>query len=228
MGLSFWLSAAAFAVKFSVDAHFLRLLRDGDKRAMSQLVERHHPALVRLANTIVKNRAVAEEVAQETWLAVITNLPSFEGRSALSTWIISILLNKAKNHAKREGRYAALGTGEEEKVSDCERALQRRFDKNGHWSEPPLSFDGLTPERIVAGRELWQHVRQMIDGLPPAQKAVLIMRDVEGIEATEACRILEITAENQRLLLHRARTRIRSEIEKLMADRADMALFTKA
>lgn len=194
---------------------------------MSQLVECHHPALVRLANTIVKNRAVAEEVAQETWLAVITNLPSFEGRSALSTWIISILLNKAKNHAKREGRYAALGNGDEEK-SDSERALQRRFDENGHWSEPPLSFDGLTPERIVAGRELWRHVRQMIEHLPPAQKAVLIMRDVEGVEAIETCRLLEITAENQRILLHRARTRIRNEIERLMADGVAEPLLTKA
>ncbi|MFQ6160130.1 RNA polymerase sigma factor [Sinorhizobium meliloti] len=113
MGLTFWLSAAAFAVKFSIDEHFLSLLRRGDQKAMSELIARHHGALVRLADSIVRNRAVAEEVAQETWLAVIANLGSFEGRSALSTWIISILLNKAKNHAKRESRYAALGKGED-------------------------------------------------------------------------------------------------------------------
>jgi RNA polymerase sigma factor (sigma-70 family) len=212
MGLTFWLSAAAFAVKFSIDEHFLSLLRRGDQKAMSELIARHHGALVRLADSIVRNRAVAEEVAQETWLAVIANLGSFEGRSALSTWIISILLNKAKNHAKRESRYAALGKGEDP-GRDPEQTLRSRFDESGHWSEAPVSFDGLTPERIVAGRHLWEHVRQMIDRLPPAQKAVLVMRDVEGADAAETCRLLDLTPENQRTLLHRARTRIRDEIE---------------
>jgi RNA polymerase sigma-70 factor (ECF subfamily) len=228
MGLTFWLSAAVFAVRFSADAAFLRLLRNGDKRAIGELVQRHHPSLVRLANSIVKNRAVAEEVAQETWIAVITRLASFEGRSSFSTWIISILLNKAKDHLKREGRYTAMSDGADEGGDDAERALQRRFDQNGHWSEPPLSFESLTPERIVAGRELWQHARQMIDCLPPAQRAVMIMRDVEGMDPSDICRLLEITSENQRILLHRARTRIRSEMEMLMMQTTAGAAVTKA
>lgn len=225
MGLTFWLSAAAFAVKFSIDEHFLSLLRRGDQKAMSELIARHHGALVRLADSIVRNRAVAEEVAQETWLAVIANLGSFEGRSALSTWIISILLNKAKNHAKRESRYAALGKGEDP-GRDPEQTLRSRFDESGHWSEAPVSFDGLTPERIVAGRHLWEHVRQMIDRLPPAQKAVLVMRDVEGADAAETCRLLDLTPENQRTLLHQARTRIRDEIETQLT--GDRTALTKA
>ncbi|OJF97643.1 RNA polymerase sigma factor [Pararhizobium antarcticum] len=190
------------------------------------LVERHHRALVGLAQTIVKNRATAEDVAQETWVAVIANIRKFEGKSAFSTWIIAILLNKAKTYAKREGRYTVLL--EEEHGADEEDAVSAsRFDNSDHWIEPPSSFDGLNPERIFAGRQLWKHVSDVIDLLPPAQKAVVIMRDVEGSDAAETCKLLQLTPANQRILLHRARARIRNEIENLLRDKSK-SLITQA
>ena len=218
MGVTFWFAAIGFGLRIHADGLVLSQLRSGDAEALRALVQRHHAALVGLAQTIVKNRSTAEDVAQETWLAVIANIARFEGKSALSTWIIAILLNKAKTYAKREGRYTALA--QEEDHGDEEPAVAAsRFDASGHWVDPPASFDGLNPERIFAGRQLWTHVREMIERLPPAQKAVLIMRDVEGSDAAETCDLLQLSPENQRVLLHRARARIRTEIEILLQDR---------
>lgn len=215
MNLLFWVAAAGFALRIHADGLFLERLRSGDPEALRTLVERHHAALVGLAQTIVRNRAAAEDVAQETWLAVIANISRFEGKSALSTWIIAILLNKAKTVARREGRYTALAA-EENQGEDEPAVAPSRFKANGHWDDPPVPFDGLNPERIVAGRQLWQHVSAIIELLPPAQKAVLIMRDVEGNGSAETCKILDLTPENQRILLHRARARIRNELESLI------------
>ena len=218
MSVTFWFAAISLGLRIHADGLFLDQLRSGDAEALRALVERHHAALVGLAQTIVKNRATAEDVAQETWLAVIANISKFEGKAALSTWIIAILLNKAKTYAKREGRYTSLA--QEEDHGDDEQAVSAsRFDASGHWSDPPASFDGLNPERILAGRQLWQHVQQVIDLLPAAQKAVVIMRDVEGHGSAETCRLLDLSPENQRILLHRARARIRSEIENLVRGR---------
>jgi len=223
MNFLFWLAAAGFALRIHADGLFLERLRSGNPEALRTLVERHHAALVGLAQTIVKNRAAAEDVAQETWLAVIANIAKFEGKSALSTWIIAILLNKAKTSARREGRYTALAA--EENQGDDEPAVApSRFKADGHWGDPPMPFDGLSPERIVAGRQLWQHVRAIIELLPPAQKAVLIMRDVEGNNSAETCKLLDLTPENQRILLHRARARIRNELESLMRNTAHGAI----
>jgi RNA polymerase sigma-70 factor (ECF subfamily) len=215
MCVTFWVAAISFGLRIHADGLFLSQLRSGDEEALRALVERHHAALVGLAQTIVKNRSTAEDVAQETWLAVIANISKFEGKAALSTWIIAILLNKAKTYAKREGRYTALA--QEEEYGDEEHAISpSRFDAMGHWVDPPHSFDGLNPERIFAGRQLWNHVREIIERLPPAQKAVLIMRDVEGSDSAETCELLQLSPENQRVLLHRARARVRNEIENLL------------
>ena len=222
MSVTFWVAAIGLGLRIHADGLFLSQLRSGDAEALRALVERHHAALVGLAQTIVKNRSAAEDVAQETWLAVIANISRFEGKAALSTWIIAILLNKAKTFAKREGRYTALAQ-EDDRGDEEHIVLPSRFDASGHWIDPPLAFDGLNPERIFAGRQLWNHVREMIDRLPPAQKAVLIMRDVEGSGSAETCRLLSLTPENQRILLHRARARIRNEIENLLrGNRADV------
>lgn len=215
MSFTFFIAAVGFGLRIHADGLFLDQLRSGDPEALRVLVERHHAALVGLAQTIVKNRTTAEDVAQETWLSVIANISKFEGKAALSTWIIAILLNKAKTFAKREGRYAPLAQ-EEDHGDDNDPVIPSRFDATGHWNEPPRSFDGLSPERIFAGRQLWNHVRELIDRLPPAQKAVLIMRDVEGHDAAKTCELLELSPENQRVMLHRARTRIRNEIETLL------------
>ncbi|MFB2553493.1 RNA polymerase sigma factor [Ensifer soli] len=215
MSITLWVVAIGVGLRIHADGLFLSQLRSGDPEALRALVERHHAALVGLAQTVVKNRSTAEDVAQETWLAVIANITRFEGKSALSTWIIAILLNKAKTYAKREGRYTVLL--QEEDHSDEEPVIEAsRFDAKGHWVDPPTAFDGLNPERIFAGRQLWNHVRELIERLPPAQKAVLIMRDVEGSDAAATCDLLQLTPENQRVLLHRARARIRNEIENLL------------
>ncbi|MFP5076162.1 RNA polymerase sigma factor [Rhizobium sp. YIM 134829] len=215
MNFTFFVAAVAFGLRIHADGLFLDQLRSGNPEALRLLVERHHAALVGLAQSIVKNRATAEDVAQETWLAVIANISRFEGRAALSTWIIAILLNKAKTIAKRDGRYTPLAQ-EEDPGDEGDRIAPSRFDETGHWVDPPAAFDGLNPERIVAGRQLWNHVRDMIDRLPPAQRAVLIMRDVEGNDAAKTCELLDLSPENQRVMLHRARTRLRNELEKLL------------
>lgn len=215
MSFTFFVAAVGFGLRIHADGLFLDQLRNGDPEALRLLVERHHAALVGLAQTIVKNRATAEDVAQETWLSVIANISRFEGKAALSTWIIAILFNKAKTYAKREGRYAPLAE-ENDQGDENDHVSASKFDATGHWIDAPRSFDGLNPERIFAGRQLWNHVREMIDRLPPAQKAVLIMRDVEGQDAAKTCELLDLSPENQRVMLHRARTRIRNEIEALL------------
>jgi RNA polymerase sigma-70 factor (ECF subfamily) len=226
MSLSFWIAATAFSIRISADSTVLALLRAGDEKAFRKLIDRHHGSMVGLAQTIVKSRALAEDVAQDTWIAVFNNIASFDGRSALSTWIIGILLNRAKTCAKREARYTAFA--EERGSEDEEPAVaQDRFAADGHWSDPPVSFDGMTPERICAGRQLWQHVAEAIEHLPPAQKAVIIMRDVEGRDADETCAALELTVEHQRVLLHRARNSVRNLMENL-ARNSDARSITKA
>lgn len=212
--LLLWGAIAAFGLRIAVDALLLEKLRAGDHRAIDQFVARYHGSLVGLAQSIVKRRSAAEDVAQDTWIAVLTHIKGFDGRSSLSTWIIAILLNKAKTYAKREGRYVPLASEAEQ---DDGAPSRDRFLPDGHWAEPPDSFDGMDPERIFAGRELWRHVGAFIEDLPPAQRAVMIMRDVEGKDAAETCRMLELSSENQRILLHRGRTKIRNRLAALIA-----------
>ncbi|WP_175577715.1 RNA polymerase sigma factor [Mongoliimonas terrestris] len=215
MTIVFWIAAAGFAVRIHADGAMLEALKRGDKESLRRLVSRHHAALVGLAQTIVGSRATAEDVAQETWIAVVNSIAAFDGRSALSTWIIAILLNKARTHARREGRYVPFADSVDAEEEFGPAVSADRFAADGHWVQPPVSFDGLDPERIVAGRELWRHVGAVIETLPPAQRSVMIMRDVEGRDAGETCDLLGLTAENQRILLHRARARVRSAIEDL-------------
>lgn len=215
MTLVFWIAAAGFALRIHADGAMLEALKRGDKESLRRLVSHHHAALVGLAQTIVRSRATAEDVAQETWIAVVNSIHDFDGRSALSTWIIAILLNKARTHARREGRYVPFSDSADDEGTVGPAVSPARFAADGHWTQPPVSFDGLDPERIVAGRELWRHVGAVIETLPPAQRSVMIMRDVEGRDAAETCTLLGLTAENQRILLHRARARVRSAIEAL-------------
>jgi RNA polymerase sigma-70 factor (ECF subfamily) len=215
---TFWIVAAGFGIRILVDGAALERLRARDPQAIRDLVDRHHAALVGLAQTIVRSREMAEDVAQDTWIAVITGLDGFDGRSSLATWIIAILLNKARTAAKRQQRYVPLDLGADGDGDD-HAVDPARFSPDGHWIDPPPSFEGADPERIVAGRQIWEHVRAAIDRLPPAQKAVLLLRDVEGRDAAEACSLLGITAENQRILLHRARARLRGLVEDLVRGR---------
>jgi len=191
----------------------------GDEAAFSDLVQSHNAALLRLARVFVRDFAVAEEVVQETWLSVLSGLRGFEGRSSLKTWIFRILVNRARTRGTREARtiaFSALGL----ESDGVESAVQAdRFTRSGRWSRPPSAWDVDTPEKILLQEEAMAVVQKTLDELPPAQKLVITLRDVEGLDAEEACNILEISETNQRVLLHRARSRVRAALERYMAGR---------
>ncbi|HKM62867.1 MAG TPA: sigma-70 family RNA polymerase sigma factor [Acidisphaera sp.] len=153
---------------------------------------------------------------QDTWLAVVGNISSFEGRSSLATWLFTIAANRARTRAKREGRMVALAPPSPEGE---ERAVElQNFREDGRWVVMPRLWHDLDPEREIGGRQLRKHVEAVIEQLPPNQKAVLILRDIEGGSAEKACEVLDVSAENQRVLLHRARSRVRRRIDALLAE----------
>lgn len=196
---------------------FLARLRQGEERAYRLLIRRFHSSFIGVAAAIIGSRAQAEEVVQDAWLAVFAGIGGFEGRSSLITWIFSIVLNRARTRASREGRLVGLpalleGTDPTGRAVDV-----GEFKPDGHWREAPRLWDELDPERIVGGRQIWDHVMEAIEKLPAGQRAVIILRDMEGCEAEEACSLLGISAENQRVLLHRARGRIRQTIDTITA-----------
>lgn len=198
----------------------LAALRRRDAVAWRAVVRRHHATLVALAAAVVGNAATAEEVAQDAWLAAVGAIAGFAGTAQLSTWLCAIVLNAARTRAQRDGRTVLVPSFETETSSDEAGWSAGRFGADGHWAIPPLPIDDIDPERIVGGRQLWAHASEAIERLPPTQRAVLVMRDVEEIDAAEICRLLELSPENQRVLLHRARTRLRAEIERLLAPAA--------
>jgi len=198
-------------------------LRRRDADAWRTVVRRHHATLVALAAGIVGNAATAEEVAQDAWTAAVAAIGGFEGTARLSTWLAAIVLNGARTRVRRDARVVLVASFEDDGDD-----LAGRFGDDGHWLTPPARFDSLDPERIVAGRQLWAHVSAAIERLPPMQRAVLMLCDVEAVEATEVCRLLDLTPQNQRVLLHRARTRVRAEVERLLAPPAPAAPPPKA
>ena len=196
---------------------FLARLRLGDEQAYRALIGRFHGPLVGVAASIIGSRAQAEEVVQDAWLAVFAGVGRFEGRSSIVTWIFSIVLNRARTRASREGRLVGLPALLEGTPPGGRAVDVAEFQPDGHWREPPRLWDELNPERIVGGRQLWDHVMETIERLPAGQRAVIILRDMEGCEAEEACTLLGISTENQRVLLHRARGRIRQTIDAITA-----------
>jgi RNA polymerase sigma-70 factor (ECF subfamily) len=198
------------------DPGFLARLRHGDPGAYRVLVRRFHASLVRFAASIIGSHAQAEEVVQDSWLAVYAGVGRFEGRSSLVTWIFSIVANRARTRITREGRLVGLGALMDGTPPNGRGVPLTEFKPDGHWVEAPRLWDELSPERIVGGRQLWDHVQTVIDRLPAGQRAVILLRDMEGRDAEETCALLEISAENQRVLLHRARCRIRQEIDMLI------------
>ncbi len=189
----------------------------GDENAFTQLVRQHQASLIRLAMVFVADREVAEEVVQDTWLAVLTGLNVFEGRSALKTWIFSILTNRAKTrgvHEKRSIPFSDLASP----ANDDESAVDPdRFTAAGNWSCPPDRWDPTTPEQLMLRREARVVVDRAIADLPPNQRAVVTLRDVDGLEAAEVCNVLGVSETNQRVLLHRGRSRIRAVLERYLA-----------
>jgi RNA polymerase sigma-70 factor (ECF subfamily) len=194
----------------------LARLRAGDRVAFDELVTRHGGAMLRVAMTFIRERAVAEEVVQDTWLAVLDGLDGFEERASLKTWIFSILVNRARTRAVREGRslpFSALARGDE---ADERDVVSEPFDPGGGWREPPGTWAEESPERLTMNVETRAVIEAAISGLPPAQRSVITLRDVEGLEAEATCDLLGISAANQRVLLHRARSKVRRALQNYM------------
>ena len=189
-------------------------LRAGDEEAFAMLVRRHHASLKRVARAYVSTDAVAEEVVQETWLAAIGAIDRFEQRATVKTWLFHILTNKARTRGVRERRavpFAALAGNDDGPAVAPER-FQRDGDAwPGHWAIPPRPWED--PERRLESLEAREHLRAAIAALPSTQQAVLTLRDVEGLDADEVCDLLDLSAGNQRVILHRARAKVRDALE---------------
>lgn len=189
----------------------LELLLAGDETAFSALVAAHHASLLRVALTFVSDRGAAEEVVQDTWLGVLKGLKSFERRASLKTWIFRILTNRARSRGARDGRTVTFSALED--LSGGEDLLDR-FSAQGRWAQPPSLWPEQDPEDLLVRAETADCLERAIAGLPANQRAVITLRDVEGIDAQEVCNVLAISETNQRVLLHRARTKVRAALEK--------------
>ncbi len=205
------------SVEVNRDIMLLVRLRQGDERAFDELVTHHHRALIRMAMGHVADREVAEEVVQDTWMAVIEGLSRFEGRSSLRTWIFGIMIHKAKDRGVREKRHVTFSSFESIDEDNDEAIDPSRFHQSGdwagHWAFPPQPWDDQTPEKLLASQQAVNAMNKAIDALPPTLKDVLILRDVEGAAAKEVCDILKITETNLYVRLHRARERVRQAVE---------------
>jgi RNA polymerase sigma-70 factor (ECF subfamily) len=184
------------------------------------LVQRYHLSLVRLAQTFVPSQAIAEEVAQETWVGVLQGIDRFEERSSLKTWIFQILVNRAKTRGQREARSISFSAMDLEPDTGGPSVDPSRFagpssEYPDHWLVAPQPWN-LTPEQALLSQELKGHIEQAIADLPPIQRLVITMRDVQGWSSEEVCNILGVSESNCRVLLHRARSRVRRAMEEYL------------
>jgi RNA polymerase sigma-70 factor (ECF subfamily) len=192
------------------DTELLQRLLAGDEKAFVEIVTRYHESLVRVARYYVGSEASAEDVAQETWIAVLRGVDRFEGRSSFKTWLFRILVNRARTAGVKEHRVIAV----DPQMSDIS-VSPSRFDQGGQWSEPPVPFTDAIEDGI-ANEPLVRLVHESIARLPEAPRAVVTLRDVQGLSTTEVAELLGITEANVRVILHRSRARIRSEVEAKM------------
>lgn len=199
------------------DCLLVACLKNGDARAFDMLVKQNHGALIRMAMNYVSDRDVAEEVVQNTWIAVIDGIHKFESRSSLKTWIISILIHKAKDRGVRESRhvnFSTLDTYDEERDQAVDPAqFLTSGDMAGHWALPPQPWDDQTPERLLVSRQALAALNKAIDEMPAGLREVLVMRDIQEIESDEICRLLNFTKSYLYVRLHRARKRVRRALE---------------
>lgn len=189
-------------------------LRSGDEGAFLQLVDRYNASMIRIARAYVGTRAAAEDVAQDAWLAVLNGIERFEGRSSLKTWLFRIVVNSARARGAREGRlvpFSALETRDDEGLAaDPDRFHDASSRYAGNWASPPQPW----AEQALIANETIRLVQAEIGRLPARQRAVITMRDVEGLEAREVCDLLGVSETNQRVLLHRARSQVRAALEQ--------------
>lgn len=203
----------------SSEASLIEALRNGDEAAFTALVEQYYTSMVRIAMIYVPDQAVAEDVVQETWIGVLRGLDRFEGRSSLKTWIFTILTNRAKTRAQRESRYVPLSTTWDDETDDSEPVITtERFSNEGHWSadDRPDNWDAIPEDRLLS-QETLALIHQAIDELPAGQREVIRLRDIEGWSSAEVCNVLDISETNQRVLLHRARSKVRRALEQYLA-----------
>ena len=191
------------------ERQLVALLAAGDRTAFESVFRKHNAAMIRFCSGVVKSRHTAEEVVQETWISVLSRIDLFEGRSSLAGWIYTILLNKARSRVQRDGRVVFFDDAGDDS------GLDAAFGGRGRWRNIPELWDDMTPERHVAGRSVLEHVEAAIEALPPAQRAVLVLRGQQELEPAEVCAVLNITEGNMRVLLHRARVTIRNALDGL-------------
>ena len=202
------------------DGHLIEFLRDGNEAAFVALIERYHAPMLRLAKVYVAANAVAEEVVQEAWLGVFRGLHQFQEKSSLKTWIFRILTNCAKTRALREGRSIPFSSMLDNEIQFNEPAVEaHRFipaddpQGKGAWATNPPRWDNIPEERLLS-QETHACILHAVEALPAGQRAVITLRDIEGCTSDEVCRFLEISEVNQRVLLHRARSKVRRALEK--------------
>jgi RNA polymerase sigma-70 factor (ECF subfamily) len=205
------------------DERLIEALQRREERAFAALVDGYHESLLRFARVYVPSNELAEEAVQETWIAVLRGIDRFEGRSSLKTWLFRILMNRARSLVRREERYVSFAAGFDPAREPGEPAVDpARFlggqhpTMPGHWSDPPRRWI-QDPETEMLTREVLELVERAIADLPPSQREVITLRDIEGWSALEVCNVLEITETNQRVLLHRARSRVRDELDQYLA-----------
>lgn len=202
-------------IMLAQDALLVAKLRAGDEKAFSIVLDRYHSTMLRLAMVYVSNRAVAEEVVQEAWLGVLRGLNRFEGRSSFKTWLFRILMNCAKTRSQREKRsisFSSLEDNEHGPTVDPDRFRPAGEEYEGHWKTFPHSWSD-DPEEWLLAQETKKHILNAIEALPPRQKEIITLRDIEGWTSQEIIHLLGITEVNQRVLLHRARAHVRRVLE---------------
>ncbi|HEX3298480.1 MAG TPA: sigma-70 family RNA polymerase sigma factor [Actinomycetota bacterium] len=210
------------AVAASADAAVVERLLAGDERTFMMMVDQHQPAMLRLAQMYVSSRAVAEECVQEAWIGILRGLPTFEARSSLRTWMYKIVTNVAKTRGVREGRsipFSALAGDHDDPVDPS--WFQGPDDPfPGGWRTFPDDWRGIPEDRLL-GRETLDHIARALDSMPAAQAEVVRLRDVQGWSSDEVCNALDLTETNQRVLLHRGRSRIRRELDAYLSEGRD-------
>ncbi len=190
----------------------LRRLKGGDEGAFGEIYGDLNPSMVRVATALVGNRATGEEVTQDTWMAVVAKLDSFDGRASLKNWIFAILANKARTRAKQDGRFQHLELQPDTK-DQITQDFDDMFNAAGNWIDPHVLWEEITPERILGGKQTWDIVRDAIDQLPKVQAAILSLLSREKLSSREIAAMLEISEGNVRVHLFRAREQIRRILE---------------
>lgn len=200
------------------DRELIEGIKRRDELAFLELVKRYQGPMLRVALVYARSRAIAEEIVQDAWLGVLKGIDTFEGRSSLKTWLFRILVNRARTRAQREGRMVPFPSHEDESRGQASVPEDRFLGPDHpewphHWAVPPKAW-ALSPEARLLSRETLACVTDAIAALPPSQQAVITLRDVKGWTSDEVCNVLEITETNQRVLLHRARSRVRGALER--------------